>query len=259
MDYNYHTHTYRCGHATGTEEEYVLRAIEGGIKRMGFSEHAPFVLPDGTEHYYRLPSAQIGEYFSTVRALREKYADKIEIHIGFEMEYYAEQFDEMLRLAVESGAEYLILGQHQIEILPEYIHCYNEIDDRDMLRRFVDLTVAAMRTGVFSYVAHPDLIKFVGDEEIFLEETRRICEESLALGLPLELNFLGIRTNRVYPRESFWRMVGEMGAPVTFGFDAHDTEAAYDGESLKRALEMVEKFGLNYIGEPRLIPLTYNR
>ena len=259
MDYNYHTHTYRCSHATGTEEEYVLRAIEGGIKRMGFAEHAPLMLPDGTEHYYRLPTAQIGAYFETLGALREKYADRIEIKIGFEMEYYAEQFDDMLKLAVDSGAEYLILGQHQIAILPEYIHCYKEMDDPDMLRRFVDLTVEAMQRGVFSYVAHPDLIKFVGDEELYLKEMRRICEESLALDLPLELNFLGIRSGRVYPRESFWRMVGEMGAPVTFGFDAHDTEAAYDGESLKKAWEMVENFGLNYIGEPKLIRPTYNR
>ena len=30
MDYNYHTHTSRCGHATGSDEEYVKRAIEQG-------------------------------------------------------------------------------------------------------------------------------------------------------------------------------------------------------------------------------------
>lgn len=39
MTVNLHTHTYRCGHATGTEEEYILRAIENRIKVMGFSDH----------------------------------------------------------------------------------------------------------------------------------------------------------------------------------------------------------------------------
>ena len=29
---NYHTHTWRCRHADGTEREYVERAIEGGLK-----------------------------------------------------------------------------------------------------------------------------------------------------------------------------------------------------------------------------------
>lgn len=32
MRVNYHTHTYRCGHAKGTEEEYVKAAIEGGLE-----------------------------------------------------------------------------------------------------------------------------------------------------------------------------------------------------------------------------------
>ena len=32
---NYHTHTWRCRHADGTEREYVERAIEGGIRCWG--------------------------------------------------------------------------------------------------------------------------------------------------------------------------------------------------------------------------------
>ena len=252
MNYNYHTHTKRCSHATGEDEEYIVRAIEGGIRYMGFSEHAPLKLSDGTEHYYRLQLADIDGYFSTLKALREKYRDEIEISIGFEMEYYEEYFDEMLKLARDSGAEYLILGQHQISITPEYIHSYKSTSDPQMLERFVDATVTAMRTGMFSYVAHPDLIKFEGDEDLYRRQMRRICLASLELDIPLELNFLGIREGRSYPDERFWQIVGEVGAPVTFGFDAHDAQAAYDGESLIVAEETVKKYGLNYIGRPTL-------
>ena len=39
---NYHTHTYRCGHALGTDEEFVQAAIRAGIKTLGFSDHAPY-------------------------------------------------------------------------------------------------------------------------------------------------------------------------------------------------------------------------
>ena len=45
MDYNLHTHTYRCSHATGTEREYIEAAISAGIKIMGFSDHIPFKFP----------------------------------------------------------------------------------------------------------------------------------------------------------------------------------------------------------------------
>ena len=32
MDYNLHTHNQRCHHATGEPEDYVIAAIEGGMK-----------------------------------------------------------------------------------------------------------------------------------------------------------------------------------------------------------------------------------
>ena len=45
---NYHTHTWRCRYANGTEREYVERAIEGGLKILGFSDHSPYPFPDGS-------------------------------------------------------------------------------------------------------------------------------------------------------------------------------------------------------------------
>ena len=42
MDYNYHTHTFRCQHASGTEREYIESALAAGITKIGFSEHIPF-------------------------------------------------------------------------------------------------------------------------------------------------------------------------------------------------------------------------
>ena len=39
---NYHTHTARCRHASGEDREYVLAAVQSGVKILGFSDHAPF-------------------------------------------------------------------------------------------------------------------------------------------------------------------------------------------------------------------------
>ena len=84
MTYNYHTHTRRCGHAKGTEEEYVLRAIQGGIRYMGFSDHMPLLCDDGYESRYRVPMAEAKDYIADIIALREKYRDVIDIKVGFE-------------------------------------------------------------------------------------------------------------------------------------------------------------------------------
>ena len=45
---NYHTHTYRCGHANGNEEEMIQAAINMGIEDLGMCGHVP--LPHYRKH-----------------------------------------------------------------------------------------------------------------------------------------------------------------------------------------------------------------
>lgn len=257
MNYNYHTHTPRCGHAKGSTEAYVLRAIEGGIRYMGFSDHIPFRCPDGNEcPGVRIPIAEAEAYVQEIAALREKYKDQIEISVGFESEYYPEFFPSMLENARKWGAEYLILGQHYVRPdHPDGVHVCDPCGDPVALEEFADSLVAAMKTGVFTYVAHPDVFRFTGDAADYKRIMRRVCVAAQEQNIPLEINFYGIRDHRHYPRAEFWELAGEAGAPVTFGFDTHDTPSGADLESLQTAKEMVEKFHLNYIGKPRLVKL----
>ena len=67
---NYHTHTWRCRHADGTEREYVERAIEGGLKILGFSDHSPYPFPDGYDSGMRMRLDQVEGYVDTVLALK---------------------------------------------------------------------------------------------------------------------------------------------------------------------------------------------
>ena len=205
MDYNLHTHTWRCSHATGTEEEYILRAIENGVRYMGFSDHIPFRCADGYEAPgVRIPTKQARDYIRDLRTLREKYRDQIEIYIGFEMEYFSDQFDKMLKKARNWGAEYLILGQHYV--MPEHPngkHSSVPTDDVVALKAYAQSVIAAMKTGVFTYVAHPDVFNFTGDTKAYQEVMRKVCIASKTWNVPLEINFYGIRDNRYYPTEAF--------------------------------------------------------
>ena len=254
MDYNYHTHTPRCQHASGTPEEYILRAMENGIKYMGFSDHAPFVFPDGYESGHRVPVSEAEDYISELRQLKEKYADKIDIKIGFEMEYYPAYFEEMLKFVRKLGAEYLILGEHYLyNEHPDGFPSIWENDKTEELKLYVSYVVDAIKTGVFTYVAHPDIFNYTGDDiEAYRREMRKICIASREYDVPLEINFLGIRGDRNYPNDVFLEIAGEEKSPVMFGFDAHSTEAAYDGKSILKAKELVKKYNLNYIGRPEI-------
>lgn len=254
MNYNYHTHTYRSHHASGTPEEYVLNAIENGVKYMGFSDHAPFETASGTESGFRVYTYEAKDYCNDIKALAEKYKDKIDLKVGYEMEYYPDDFERMLKFVIESGAEYIIMGEHFLsDETAGGLHNAKVTDDYELLKKYSETVAEGIRTKKFTYVAHPDCLYYTADLEVYREEMRKICVASRECNIPLEINFLGIRDNRHYPNEAFMALAGEEKAPVTFGFDAHDAAAVYDGESLKTAMEYVEKFGLNYIGKPELI------
>lgn len=252
MNYNYHTHTSMCGHASGTMVEYIEKAIEGGIEYMGFSDHIPHINKDGTEASYRVPYNRANEYITEILTLREKYKDKIEISVGFESEYYPEVFADMVNDAIKFGGEYLILGAHFLT--ESRSKCtISPTDSLKDLKEYVLNVTEAIKSGVFTYVAHPDIFNFIGEVSVYKEEMRKICKASYEYNIPLEINFLGIRDNRNYPNEVFWEVVGEEKSPVTFGFDAHTADSACDRESQKNAEEIVRKYKLNYIGRPKLI------
>ena len=63
---NFHTHTARCRHASGTEEEYILQAISGGLQALGFSDHSPFRFPGTYYSTKRMYPEELSEYVSTI-------------------------------------------------------------------------------------------------------------------------------------------------------------------------------------------------
>lgn len=254
MTYNYHTHTYRCHHAVGHERAYIEAAISGGITHMGFSDHVPLTFTGGYRSDYRVDADAAQAYMETLFALREEYRDDITLSIGFEMEYYPQFFNSMLRHVRELGAEYLLLGQHFIrnEQPPQGMYTGIPCADPAFLTTYVDEVIEGLQTGVFSYVAHPDICRFTGDSVHYDREMRRLCRAAAETNTPLEINLLGIRDGRWYPADRFWRIAGEENAPVVLGFDAHDPAAAFDAASIPKARTIIKTFALREV-QPTLI------
>ena len=71
---NYHTHTWRCRHATGTEEEYIQRAFDRGLTVFVFSDHTPYIFPGDYYCRMRMYPDELADYAATVHGLKEKYA-----------------------------------------------------------------------------------------------------------------------------------------------------------------------------------------
>lgn len=244
---NYHTHTWRCNHAQGSEEEYVQAAIQRGLKTLGFADHAPYCFPDGYYSTFRMKPEQTADYTSVILGLRDRYRDQIDIHVGVEMEYYPAYFDDTVSMLRDNGVEYLILGQHfmgnEIGELPSS----TPTEDEARLSRYCHQLMDAINTGKFSYLAHPDMFRFVGDPTVYRKHIRALCREANACGLPLEINLLGLSEDRHYPNPLFWQIAAEEGSKAVLGCDAHKAAALLDTATETRALEMAARLGLQVV------------
>lgn len=240
---NYHTHTFRCGHAFGKEEEYIERAISCGLKILGFSDHTPFLFPDGYQEEFAILKESGEDYMTTLQKLREKYKDQIQIHIGYEMEYSHTYFKQMVEYVKQLGVEYLILGQHYVEDPDTKLFVLSKCEHGEKkLIEYTDAVIEGMETGAFLYVAHPDVLLYKGDETIYRREALRLCKAAKKLDIPLELNLLGIYDKRYYPNPIFLEVMSTVGNKVILGMDAHDPQRTYDKQSLEAAMTLVEKY-----------------
>lgn len=248
---NYHTHTTRCNHAAGTDREYVEYAIRSGIKILGFADHTP--LPDSA--LVGMGPEDLPGYVASIAALREEFKNEIELHIGLELEYDPKRFDSQVDFLKKAGVEYLILGQHILFGYPGEPHMHIPTDDERLFDYHCGLIREAMDTGKITYVAHPDSFHFTGSKQIYDKHIRPLCRHANRLNIPLEINLLGLRTDRYYPREHFWQIAGEEGCQVILGCDAHEPQSFLDTKGPEKAAVWIRNYQLNVIDTVDLRPL----
>lgn len=217
---NYHTHTYRCQHATGEDKEYVEAAIQAGIKILGFSDHCPWIYNSDFVSGIRMLPSEVDDYCHSLETLREEYKKDIEIYIGFESEYLPELIAKQDDFLKAYPIDYMILGQHFMgsELAP---YTGSETIDESVLKRYVDLVIEGMESGRYLYLAHPDLIHYTGPEEIYAKHMLRLCNYLKAHNIPVEINMLGQYQGRHYPRKSFLKLAQQTGNTAIIGSDAH--------------------------------------
>lgn len=244
---NYHTHTYRCGHAFGSDREYIENAIKHGMKVLGFSDHCPWVFPDGYISLMRMSPNDVEEYFASLTALQKEYSDDITIYIGFEAEYIPELMEEQDKLLADYPVDYMILGQHYNA--PENTDNYvgRLTRDENVLKKYVDMVIEGMETGRYKYVAHPDLVNFVGDDEIYVKHYTRLCEYLKEKDIPVEINLLGLSENRHYPSNIFLRTAMNVGNKAIIGCDAHSPLALSYDYDIKKCMRVAKLYSLEVV------------
>lgn len=250
---NYHTHTKRCHHAKGTDEQYVKAAIKAGLEVLGFSDHGPWPYENGYVSGIRMTLKEADGYIKSVKKLKEKYKDKIDIKIGFEWEYFPQHFEWLRQFMKENEIDYAILGHHYVpyEIGGEYS---GQLQTKDGLHLYKQNIIDAINSGIYTYVAHPDLFMFgYGEFDSTAREiSEEICRAVKEKDIPLEYNILGMRKSadegrELYPYSEFWRVAQEVGNKAVIGIDAHSPKQISDMSFAVQAEEYLERLGIEIV------------
>jgi len=248
QNFNYHTHTYRCHHSDQdlSDEQYVKDFIKIGVKKIAFTDHCPEKNKIDKRQGMRMDYSQKEEYLSSIKALKEKYKDQIEIETGFETEYLPGEEENIRELKRDSDK--IILGQHFIYDDNRNLKIFGGDDflDKELIR-YAEYVEKAMELGVPDLIAHPDIYLFNRKEfgELDKKAAEIICAGAKRYNIPLEINLMRIYKATyfekgiinhdaiekqkeklkiayiAYPNREFWKIAGKYNVKALYGLDAH--------------------------------------
>lgn len=255
---NYHTHTPLCLHAYGSEEDYVRTAIAAGYTVLGFADHAPWPYRGGYESDCRMHKTELVEYAERIDRLKRRYGGRIRLHVGLEAEYFPDYLDWLKEQSAALEIEYWILGSHfdGDDGLGMYFGACTRPDE---LQRYVRRTVRGMESGLYRYLAHPDLClnKYPVFDAAAEKACRAICEAAAGLDLPLEYNLLGAERQQDpafhngsrlgYCTPMFWQIAAEYPVKAIVGCDAHQPDRLDQVPKLRAAQEMLRGMGITVL------------
>lgn len=256
MKKNYHTHTERCGHAWGTDEAFVLGAIRGGFSELGFSDHGCWNYASGFKSHMRMTVEGFDEYFESIQKLKEKYKDQISVKIGMECEYFPRYMGWLEQFVKEKKLDYIIFGNH-FDTTDEFGAYYGlSCNDDKLLTKYIDDCIAGMSTGLYSYLAHPDLFMRGRDEfdALARKESERLCGWCRDHGVVMEYNLEGAQMSvdcgrTLYPYPDFWEIAAGYGCDVIIGVDAHEPKSLSHNVHYRKAVNDLTELGMNLVTE----------
>lgn len=249
-----HNHTSLCNHADGTINQYINSAIESKTKIFGFSDHAPMDF----DVEYRMKFSDMKKYERDVLTAKEKYKNKIQILLGYEVDYLKGHIDKRV---LDAKVDYLIGSVHFLEGWgfdnPEFIGKWETQDIDEIWQKYFDTIEEMANSKLFDIVGHLDLIKvfkFMPKKDINKMAKNALLAIKEA-DMSLEINVSGYRKKiqEAYPSPTLLKQAYELNIPITFSSDAHspDQIAMYSKDIIKLAKEIGYKECAYYINRKR--------
>ncbi len=225
---DYHTHSARCGHASGRPVDYVRAARALGLAGIGIADHLP-LLPQ-YQPQVTMKMSDLPGYVDEVLALKADFPGYV--LLGVEADYRPHTVSDVGALLDSCPFDYVIgsvhcLGDWAVDD-PRAISGYADRDIDEVWVEYLGLVGDAAESGLFTLMGHIDLVKKFGyrPTRVLDEELGRLAERLAKSGVLVEINTAGLHkpVGEAYPDPDLLRRLREAGVPITFGSDAHQPE-----------------------------------
>lgn len=243
---DYHTHHVRCGHAQGQIEDYIQQAIALGFSEIGISDHAPIYWLEGDDPMPNIAMAksELPAYVEEVLRLKAKYADRIAVRLGLEVDYIEGAEAACADLLATYPFDYLIGSVHYVfgRNVYDAQRWHGVRDPLPIYAEYYRLLAKSAQSGLFDIIAHSTAVIAYAPKPIpsaiepFQDAALAAIREA---DLCLEINTSGYRKLGSEPFPSV-RMIGrarELDIPLTFSSDAHrPSEVGYARDQVETLL-----------------------
>ena len=209
-------------------EAFVERAIERGLKAIGFADHNP--LPRGLGANVRMAEADLDDYVQCVLDLRQRYHGRIEVLLGLEMDYVVGLEEYLKEQIARHPWDYIIGSIHYLDAGCQQISWPRNFagDAARLYSDYFELVRKMVRSGLCDIVAHFDVPKRSGRAHTGREagDITLTLKEIARAGICLEINTSGYRHPELslpdtYPTPAIIAEAVALGIPLAVNSDAH--------------------------------------
>lgn len=274
---NYHSHSLYCDGRAGMED-FVRFALSKGFTSYGFSSHAPLPFPTA----WTMEWDRMEDYLSEFRRLKEKYAGRIELYIGLEIDYLNEESnpaaDRFRRLPLDYriGSVHMLTNEKgevvDIDVTADVFR--NIVDGQfggdleGVVRLYYIRLRRMLELGGFDIVGHADKMHYDAscyrpgllDEPWYDALVKDYFEAIAHGGYQVEINTKAFHDfGTFFPNERYFPFLHELGIRVQVNSDAHYPEKIDNGRP--EALRALRKAGYECVmelhdGAWREMPIT---